>query len=208
MSSGDNIALSIAGVGNWSAMLPTRLNELPKRSQTEIIELCIARALEWWIATYLPMRFKMGYATSQLGYRIYTKNYNHQDANVKTGATREMVMQTAHVETVATGGRLSGTISAKIVMRTPQYINRQAYQTTNKCLRQITPYEGGRIAKMFFYEVVSANGRLVPSTVRTRSGTFQPRQSLGYFDASQVGRTNRATIIQQRRSLAQAARNA
>ena len=219
MSWGDNVTLQISGVGSWSAMLPTDLRLLKPRPRTDLLELCLARAVEWFIQAYMPLRFNPGYAASELGYyptnstirRKKDESFRYHDAvlpNVWHGATRKAALETSHVQTVAIGGRTSGAVRARIVMVLPGYVNQQSSQLTNKTLRKITPREGERIAKRFFQEITTASANIVTEVTQTREGKIFSRSAIGSEDAAQIGRTSRSTIIMQRKSAMAEARSA
>ncbi len=216
-TSGDEIAISIAGVVTRRYLLGTRLRFLPAQERTRALELCLARAVEWWIATYLPLRFNAGYARRELGYQIKgsTRRIKEQAAkhnpdailpNVRSGETRNDVLSSARVVTKAVGGARSGQVKSNVSIRVPGYITR-AYSLTGNILAKITKSEGEKICDKFAAEVQAISDRM-DFSVDTRDGTAQSRAAVGSYDASMLGRTNRATIAAQRASMAQEARNA
>ena len=216
-TSGDEVAISIAGVVTRRALLASNLSRLPPRMRTEALELCLARAVEWWVANYLPLRFNAGYARRELGYTIKEKTRKikaiaartHPDAalpNVRTGETRKDVLASTRVITKAVGGSSSCQVKAMVNMSMPGYITK-AYSLTGNILAKITIAEGDKICRKFFEEIMAISERMVPA-VDTRSGAFVSRGTLDSYDQTQLGRTNRATITAQRTSMAQEARNA
>lgn len=214
MPSGDEVAISIAGVLTRRALLPSRLHLLDPKDRTGLLELCLARAVEWFMREYMPLRFNAGYARAELGYVIKGKTRRikaeaakqYPDAilpNVRSGETRRDVLSHTSIETKAVGGAKSGQVVAKIKLHLPGYIT-QAYSLTGNILSKITATEAERIAKRFFEEIVSASER-IQDMPDLRDSKFTNR--VDPYDASQIGRTNRATIIAQRNSMAQEARN-
>jgi hypothetical protein len=203
---GDTITLSIAGVGIWTSTLATSLNRLSGRDQTEVLDACLHRTMDWFLEAYGPLRFTR-YAEVYLGYSAANETYKNKarkarryaDAalpNVWNGETREAFKQ-ARFESRAAGGRTSGQIRGRIVVALPGYVNQQRSQLTNKTLRKIAPTEGDKIARRFFEEIIAANSRLTFTTA-TRDGEIVPRASLNRADT--MG--NRGTIVMQRPSAA------
>lgn len=216
--SGDELTISIAGVVTRRFLLASRLRYLPPKERTQVLELCLARAWEWWIATYLPLRFNPGYARRELGYQIKEKTRRikahaartNPDAilpNVRSGETRRDVLASTRVITKAVGGARSAQVKANITMRMPGYIT-QAYSLTGNIMAKITIAEGEKICARFAEEVVAISQRFTMAAVDTRDGQFENRATIGAYDAGQLGRTNRATITAQRASMAQEARGA
>jgi hypothetical protein len=203
-----DLYLAIEGAGRWSATIPYSLDSVPPTVATDVLELSLGEAVEWFIANYMDLRFHPFYARRNLGYVIQQKTWlkkqrrsrvYNKDAvlpNVWTGNTRDAA-KASRAETRAVGGRRSRVVGAKIRMNLPGYINQQRSKITNKVLRTITPDEGKRVADHFFKAVAEKASRFVEVEKKTRKGTIVSRTAAP-SDVAQFRRTNRATIIATR----------
>jgi len=210
-SSSTPLYLRIDGAGVWSTTIPYDITEVGTRAATDMLELAVAQAVEWFIDAYMPMRFNRGYAREHLGYKILGSTYLKKlrrseklnrdaiDPNVWTGATKRAALF-ARPETRAVGGRRQMTIGCRIRMNLPSYLNQQRGQVTNQVLRKITKDEGAKIATHFFQAVIDMVSRYERTSTMTRDGKIKVRTSLSKSSQSQVGRTNRATFIANRRA--------
>jgi len=215
MASEDEVAITIQGVITRRSFIGGLLRYLTPRERTQILELCLARALEWFWMEYGKLRFQ-GYAKVELGYRITRKTqYIKQEAakknpdallpNVRSGETRSDALNNWHVETRPVGGALSGLVIGVIKVQMPGYISGSSTKT-GEILSKITELEGERICMRFFAEVMSASQRFNTS-VTTRNGRMIPRATAGSSDAGMLGRSSRATFLTMRQSLITEARN-
>lgn len=207
-----NLYLTISGVGQWSSTIPYDITLIGSRAATEIVELSVARAIEWFLENYMPLRFNPGYARANLGYQILGSTWKKKmrrashgypgavNPNVWSGATRQAALMGSRPETRAIGGRTSMTVGAVIRMNLPGYINQQRSGVTRKVMDTITSAEGQKIANQFFKEVATAASRFNVETIATRGGKLKVRTSAAPGDVAQFGRSSRATIITQRRS--------
>lgn len=211
MPSGDEIAIGIVGVVTRRYLLGTTLYRLSPKQRTDVLELCLARTMEWWIANYAPLRFNPGYARRELGYEIKGSTWRikqeaakkYADAilpNVRSGETRRDFLASLGVVTKAVGGAKSGQVTGKISWRLPGYIT-ASMSLTGNVLAKIPRSEGERICDHFAQEVTDISSRF-QSFAATRNGVHETRSTVGAYDATQLGRTNRATITAQRQSMA------
>jgi hypothetical protein len=203
----DNVSITIVGVATKTAMLSTNLPKMEPRERTQILELCLVRALEWFWTNYGPLRFT-GYAKAELGYEVLPSTYKRKrsqsrhfpDAtlpNVFTGATRDAAKNMWRVETKTKGGAKSSMAQGKIVLSNIPGYAAGPSRVTGKVLTKISAREGGYICDRFFAEVLSASERMSES-VTTRNGKFIPRSTAGQSDANQYGRASRATFVAMR----------
>ena len=207
MASGDEVSITIVGVITRRALLATRLRFMYPRERTQLLELCLARALEWFWTAYGPLRFT-AYAKAELGWSVLPNTYKKKKAyarknpdailpNVMTGATREAATKQWCVETKSMGGAESSTSQGKIVLSgIPGYAAGPS-RKTGKVLATITAREGGYICDRFFKEVMIASERTTMFAT-TRNGEFIPRATGGQDDAGQYGRSSRATFVAMR----------
>jgi hypothetical protein len=213
MVSGDEIVISIAGViAQRSALLGTRLRFLSAKDRTSVLELGLARTLEWFWTGYGKLRFKKGYPSIYLGYHIkkVTKELKRIAAltkpdailpNVRSGETRTQVEDQFSVVTRNVGGKASSMVRGKIHFPVPGYIIGGKNRVTGLVLSTISKGEGECICARLFVEISDLASRVVVRSTMTRKGVIEPRASVGKYDASQLGRSNRATITQQRRNI-------
>lgn len=200
------------GLGHWSKTLPVSFQDFTPREKTSAIELALARAFEWFIDGYMRLRFDPFYARRNLGYEILGSTWRKKkrraerlnasaiNPNVWTGNTEKMATTFSRVSTRAIGGRTKMNIGAKIVIPTPGYINQQRGQVTNRTLRTITRDEARRIADRYFDEIAKILSSYELSSIKTRSGKLKLRFGPGREDSAQFGRTNRQSMIAQRKA--------
>jgi len=213
-SGSTDLYLNVEGVGSYSATIPYNITLIGLREATNLIELGVARAVEWFVSEYMHLRFDPRYARMHLGYKILGSTWRKKqrraergkpdaiNPNVWSGETKRSVESNTRVVTTAKGGRTKLTIGARIVFNYPGYVNQQQGGMTRQCLQKITTSEAGRIAKHFFEEMSAMASRFVSSTTMTRLGTISTRTSAAQVDELNFGRTSRSTVIVSRKSAA------
>lgn len=201
---------NVAGIGAWQHPCPGNLESLPPRQLSQLIETCVADAVDWFISNYMKLRFEP-YARAELGYSIAGNTFKkkrrqartYADAvlpNVFTGETRDAVLSSARPVTRAIGGRTKARIGWFIKFNAPQKINQQSTQVTNKILRTITATEAQRMAQRFFELLEAAASRVLVEVTVTRGGALKTRGMSSSKDIANFGRSSRSTVLLQRRA--------
>jgi hypothetical protein len=201
---------NVFGVGAWQHPIPENLAVLPKRQLSQLIEVCVGDAVDWFIQGYMKLRFQP-YAKSELGYTVTSKTYGkkrrqariYADAalpNVFTGETRDSVLASARPVTRAIGGRTKPRIGWFIKFNAPNKINQQSTQVTNKVLRTISSVEAQRMAQRFFELLEAAASRVLVEVVEGRGGKLANRAAASSKDIAKFGRTSRSTVVLARKA--------
>lgn len=208
-----DLYFNIDGVGSWNATIPHNIAALGGRQATDLLELAVARAGEYFIKGYMKLRFNPSYARINLGYKITPgtqanktrrarKFADAANPNVWTGTTKNLALTTSRVETRAKGGRTKMTIVGNIRQSRPGYVN--ANGVTGPVLDKITKDEGRRMADVFFKEVAAMASRFTITSTTTRKGVVKTRTSASTQDSVEFGRTSRASAIVKRSAVGEA----